>query len=432
MPVPCTAIDFLAVVRKSGLVDRALIDRLEVRLAELSLCNPKALARLLVREGILTRLQATQMVRGKWRNFILCGKYKLLEHLGTGGMGKVYLCEHARMGRRVAIKILPPEKASDDVCLERFEREARAAAALDHPNIVRAHDIDRDDSGPEPLHFLVMEYVDGSNLQYVVDKFGPLAIDRACNYVSQTADGLQHAHESGLVHRDVKPSNLLLDRAGLVKILDLGLARFFHDASDDLTRRLGARSLIGTADYLAPEQASNGHSADIRADIYSLGVTFYFLLTGRTPFKEGTIAQKLLYHRLQLPEPIRKVRPDVPDGVARIIERMLFKDPDRRFQAPIDVRTALDPWTGAPIPPPPETEMPQLSRAARRPEPRTASIARGSRSTIHNEPDPAADVRPTSVPPPLPAPTFWCRNRERSGAIARRLFGWFRRPTQDD
>ena len=240
--------------------------------------------------------------------------------------------------------------------------------------------------------------------------------------MAQAADGLQHAHEAGLVHRDVKPGNLLLDRAGSVKVLDLGLARFFYDAGDDLTQRLGFRNLIGTADYLAPEQAENGHAADIRADIYSLGVTFYYLLTGRTPFKEGSIAQKLLYHRLERPEPIQKLRPEVPSALARIIDQMLAKDPKHRFQEPYDVRMVLEPWTKMPVPPPPESEMPRLSRAARRPEPSTDAIVRSSRSTVHNEPAPD--------PPQLPKtsqPGRWRHIGDALGRIGGRIAGWVRR-----
>jgi serine/threonine protein kinase len=272
------------------------------------------------------------------------------------------------------------------------------------------------------LHFIVMEYVDGSSLQHVVSRFGPLSIPRACYYIAQTADGLQHAHLSGLVHRDVKPANLLLDRSGVVKILDLGLARFFYDTNDDITQRLGAHNLIGTADYLAPEQADNSHTADIRADIYSLGVTFYFLLSGRSPFKEGTIAQKLLYHRLQKPEPIQKIRPDVPVGIANIIDRMLAKDPWNRYQVPLDVRLALDPWTKDTIPPPPETEMPRLSRAARRTEPPTASIARNPRSTVHNMPAPIVAQMPA---PDRPHP--WEVMRAAGRSVAGWIAGTFRR-----
>jgi serine/threonine protein kinase len=381
MPAPCTTDDFLTLVRKSGVVESEALEEFAMRLAAEPGQPREApkLAKRMVREGLLTVLQASLLLRGKWRNFLICGKYKLLEHLGTGGMGQVFLCEHARMRRRVAIKFLPPDRAEDEVCVTRFYREAEAVGSLNHPNIVRAHDIDRDGS----LHFLVMEYVDGASLYHIVRHGGPLPIVRACHYIRQAAMGLQHAFEAGWVHRDIKPGNLLLDRCGLVKILDLGLARYFHDGVN-LTRHHGCRNVIGTADYLAPEQSMNSHAADVRADIYSLGVTFYFLLTGRSPFKDGTIAEKLLYHQVQVPQPVQSYRPEVPADIALVIEKMLAKDPAARYQVPADVIEALDPWTETPIPPPPESEMPQLSRAARRAEPATMTLTVAQRST-HRE-----------------------------------------------
>lgn len=391
MPAPCTADDFLTLTRKSGVADEAALAAFERQLSTLQPPPDAAqLAGLMVRNGLLTSFQAKQILHGRWKKFFLGGKYKVLEPLGSGGMGKVFLCEHSRMGRRVAVKLLPPDKANVAGCRQRFQREARAVAALDHPNVVRAHDLEESDGWT----YLVMEYVDGSNLQEIVTKNGPLSVERACHYIWQAALGLDHAHELGLVHRDIKPANLLLDRSGLVKILDLGLARFSHDVGDDLTRQLGGQNLIGTADYLAPEQAMDSHGADIRADIYSLGITFFFLLTRRTPFKEGTIAQKLLYHRVLQPQPVRAVRPDVPEEIERIISRMIAKDKRHRYQTPMEVVTALDRWTEAPIPPPPESEMPQLSRAARRAEPATTPI-RSSRSTSHSFPAPRVGARPS-------------------------------------
>src|SRR5437879_5422153 len=195
--------------------------------------EPGKLAGILVRDGIITHFQAEQFLLGKWRRFTI-GKYKVLERLGSGGMGSVYLCEHKFMRRRVAVKVLPAAKAEDPSSLERFYREARAAAALDHPNIVRAYDIDQD----ENLHFLVMEYVDGASLQEIVKKHGPMDITRAAHYIRQAAIGLQHAHQTaGIVHRDIKPGNLLVDRSGIVKVLDLGLAPFFHDEDDGRTNK---------------------------------------------------------------------------------------------------------------------------------------------------------------------------------------------------
>jgi serine/threonine protein kinase len=361
MPSPTTIDEFLELVRKSGVVDeKKLATYLErARAAGPLPAEPAKMAGLLVRDGLLTHFQAEQFLQGKWRRFTI-GKYKVLEKLGAGGMGSVYLCEHKLMRRRVAVKVLPTNKAEDTSSLDRFYREARAVAALDHPNIVRAYDIDQDDK----LHFLVMEHVDGSSLQEIIKKTGPMDVLRACHYIRQAALGLQHAHEAaGIVHRDIKPGNILVDRNGIVKVLDMGLARFFHDEEDVLTHKY-EENVLGTADYLAPEQALDSHSVDIRADIYSLGATFYFCLTGRTPFAEGTVAQKLIWHQTRLPKPARQLRPEMPEGVSVILEKMMAKDANQRFATPADVAEALAPWTQTSIPPPPENEMPQLSPAA--------------------------------------------------------------------
>src|SRR5579875_956500 len=361
MPSPTTIDELLELVRKSEVVEEkkltAYLDR--VRAAQVLPATPAALAGLLVRDGILTQFQAEQFLQGKWRRFCL-GKYKVLERLGAGGMGIVYLCEHKLMRRRVAVKVLPESQAKDADSLARFYREARAVAALDHPNIVRAYDIDQD----EKLHFLVMEHVDGSSLQDIIKKTGPMDVLRACHYIRQAALGLQHAHDAaGIVHRDIKPGNILVDRNGIVKILDMGLARFFHDEEDVLSHKF-EDDVLGTADYLAPEQAMDSHSVDIRADIYSLGATFYFCLTGRTPFTDGTIAQKLIWHQTRQPKPISQLRPEVAEGVVAIVEKMMAKDANQRYQTPQEVAEELTPWTQTPIPPPPDQEMPQLSPAA--------------------------------------------------------------------
>jgi tRNA A-37 threonylcarbamoyl transferase component Bud32 len=359
MPPPATVPEFLDLVRRSGVTDGGRLTAYLDRLAVDGLPpTPARAADLLIRDGFLTNFQAEQILLGKWKRFTL-GKYKVLERLGSGGMAHVFLCEHTLMRRRVAVKVLPAAKAADKASLNRFYREARAVAALDHPNIVRAYDIDQDDH----LHFLVMEYVDGTNLQELVKKFGPLDVDRACHYVAQAAVGLQHAHENGLVHRDVKPGNLLLDRAGSVKVLDLGLARFFHDADDHLTKQYDD-AILGTADYLSPEQAEDSHAVDIRTDVYSLGATLYYLLTGKPPFPDGTIPQKLIWLRNRQPAPVRELRPEVPEELAGVVARMMAKDPADRYQTPAEVADALARWTAAPIPPPPDREMPKLSPAA--------------------------------------------------------------------
>lgn len=361
MPAPSTIAEFVDLVRKSGVAEENLIDAyLEKQKSTGDMpMEPTRFAGQMVREGLLTYFQAEQFLQGKWKRFHI-GKYKVLERLGAGGMGQVFLCEHKLMRRRVAVKVLPTARAEDPAALERFYREARAVAALDHPNLVRAFDIDQEDN----LHFLVLEYVDGVNFQELVKKSGPLDPVRACHYIRQAAVGLDYAHQiAGLVHRDIKPGNILVDRTGVVKILDMGLARFFNDEADVLTRKFDEH-VIGTADYLSPEQANDSHSADIRSDLYSLGATFYFILAGQPPYPEGSVAQKLIAHQTRLAKPVRDVRPDVPIEVAEIVEKLMRKSPNERYQSPAELDEALAPLTSTPIPPPPESEMPLLSLAA--------------------------------------------------------------------
>src|SRR6516165_9798394 len=315
MPAPTTADELIDLAKKSGVVEEKRLDAAmaKLRAAGNMPVEPGKLAGILVRDGILTHFQAEQFLQGRWRRFTI-GKYKVMEKLGSGGMGNVYLCEHKFMRRRAAVKVLPAAKAEDPSSLERFYREARAVAALDHPNIVRAYDIDQDDK----LHFLVMEHVDGASLQEIIKKTGPMDVLRATHYVRQAALGLQHAHEAaGLVHCDIKPGNILVDRNGIVKVLDMGLARFFHEEEESITRKYD-ESVLGTADYLAPEQAINSHDVDIRADIYSMGATLYFCLTGKTPFNEGSIAQKLIWHQTRQPKSVKLIRPEVPDAIVAV------------------------------------------------------------------------------------------------------------------
>jgi serine/threonine protein kinase len=363
MPAPATAIDFLDVVRKSGLVPADRLNSLLTRLPTADAGNIDRLTEELVRVGLLTFFQAKQLKQGRYKRFLIAGKYRLLELLGVGGMGAVYLCEHRLMKRLVAVKVLPLDKSSSDQSLlERFYREARAVAALDHPNIVRAYDIDEADQ----VHFLVMEYVDGASLQELVAKsaarkqmFDPV---RAAHYIAQAAAGLGHAAGLGLIHRDIKPGNLLLDRTGTVKVLDMGLARFFDHRHDGITQRFDDKCVLGTADYLAPEQVT-GENVDVRADIYGLGGTLYFMLTGSSPFPDGTVAQKLVAHQTLKPRPVTDFRSDVPADLLRVLNGMTQKDPAERYQTPAEVIRALEPWTRQPIGPPAPAEMPQLSPA---------------------------------------------------------------------
>src|ERR1051325_1453732 len=353
MPAPTTINGFLELGFKSGLLER---DAVESARSSWGVApqSPKELADVLIQHGLLTHFQAEKLIAGRWRGFLIRDKYRLLERLGAGGMGAVYLCEHILMGRKVALKILPVQQAEDPASLARFYREARAVARLDHPNIVRAHDVDHDDK----LHFIVLEFVDGNNLHDFIRRNGTLSPERAANYIRQAALGLQHAHEAGIVHRDIKPGNLLIDRQGVVKILDMGLARFFHEDSAAFIKEYEVGYIIGTGDYIAPEQIVDSR-VDIRADIYSLGGAMYYLLTGKSPFQDGTNSQKIIWHQVRHPKSLRALRPDVPLELIQVFDKLTAKEPSRRYQTPAEVAKALEPFTRNPVAPPTLEEMPE-------------------------------------------------------------------------
>jgi serine/threonine protein kinase len=273
--------------------------------------------------------------RGAWLEH---GPYLLLERLGEGGMAQVFKARHRRIDRIVALKVIRPDRWTHPDAVRRFRREVQSAAQPSHPNIAMALDAD-EVSGS---HFYVMEYAEGIDLSRLVKSRGPLTMAGACDYIRQTALGLQHVHDSGMVHRD-KPSNLIVTQGvgapttGLLKILDLGLARSpvlgdIDGTSTDLTQQ---GTLIGSPDFVSPEQAANPHGADIRADLYSLGYTFYYLLTAQAPFPSGTAIEKLFRHRMDELVPVEKLRPDVPGEVAIIIRRLMAKRPEDRYQTPL-------------------------------------------------------------------------------------------------
>jgi serine/threonine-protein kinase len=363
MPPPSTIPELLDRVRRSGIVPA---DRLEsflssVGAAQFSLVTPAELLDRLVDAGLITRFHAEKLALGKYKGFLL-GSYVILDQLGTGGMGQVYLAEHINMRRLVALKVLPPQSFDNDpIARERFFREARATGTLNHPNIVRMFDMCQEGK----LLYLVMEYVEGISLQALVSRYGPLSVSAACHYTRQVAFGLQNAFEMGFVHRDIKPANLLLDRIGVVKILDLGLVRSDADAASGLTRQLDSRSILGTADYVAPEQAIDSSGVDIRADIYALGATLYFLLAGRPLFPEGRTAQKLVWQQIREPDRIDALRSDVPAGLAAVVHKMVAKKPEERFATPADVFEELEPFvTDEVAPPDPDWLPPTPARVA--------------------------------------------------------------------
>lgn len=278
-------------------------------------------------------------------------RYRVRKLLGAGGMGIVFEAEHRLMERTVALKVINPRLTRKPSIVDRFLLEVKAAARLSHPNIVAAHDAEQVGS----LLFLVMEFVEGTSLDRVVQRHGPLPLAHACHYIRQAALGLQQAHERGMVHRDIKPQNLMLTKKGHVKILDFGLARLAREAmSDDLevlpdtedgTTMLYTKAgqVLGTPDYMAPEQIANPSEADIRSDIYGLGCTLYFLLTGRPPFASGSVEEKLHSHLHDQPASLAALRQDLPAEIIAIVEQMLAKDPQARFGTPADLAKVLAP-----------------------------------------------------------------------------------------
>ena len=337
--------DFLRVLRASGLVDPAKIDQAlspwtnaEGRLPLGGEPVPEGFVTVLVESRQLTPWQVDQLRKGRHKGFVL-GKYKLLRLLGAGGMSSVYLAEHATLHHKVAIKVLPVKRVGQSSYLARFEREAQASARLNHPNIARAFDLESSGS----IHFIVLEYIDGMDLYAKVKAEGPLDVREVADYLRQAATGLQYAHDEGLIHRDIKPANLMLDKRGTVKILDMGLALANGDEGASLTREHDEK-VLGTADYLAPEQARDSHKADRRSDVYSLGCTLYFLLVGKAPFATGPLAERLRAHMNEPPPNLLEKRPDVPTAIAELYFRMMEKHPDARPQTAQNVADALAAW----------------------------------------------------------------------------------------
>ena len=248
----------------------------------------------------------------------------------------VYRALDTRLARTVALKILPPDQAADAESVGRFRNEAQAAARLDHENIARVHYVGED----RGIHFIAFEFVEGENVRRLVDRKGPLPLEEAISYTLQTVDALAHADARRIVHRDIKPSNILIAPGGRVKLIDMGLARLRQCEPAGEEMPTGVVTL-GTFDYIAPEQARDPQSADLRSDIYSLGCTFYFMLTGRPPYPEGTALQKLRHHRGDPPPDVRQIRGDLPDEVNRILQKMMAKNPDKRYQDPDELTSDL-------------------------------------------------------------------------------------------
>lgn len=353
MPVVVASVaNLVQALRQHRLLEPERLNQLAPWAAKFS--EPKALAKDLVQRGWLTPFQVNQLMQGKGADLGL-GNYVLIERLGEGGMGQVFKACHRAMGRVVALKVMRKELTSRPDTVRRFRREIMAAASLHHPNIVLAFDADQ----VGDLHFFVMEYIEGIDLGRLVKTRGPLPVRDACDAIRQAAMGLQHAFEHNLVHRDIKPTNLFRAQpqgsqpGGVIKLLDMGLARLRESESDSSsnvgggplvsvgTQLTQAGKVMGTPDFIAPEQARNSHTVDIRGDLYSLGCTFYFLLTGRVPFPGGTLLEKLFKHQTEMPQPVEQLRPEVSPPIAGIIRKLMAKRPEDRFQTPSELAAAL-------------------------------------------------------------------------------------------
>jgi serine/threonine-protein kinase len=314
----------------------------ECRGSQASFADTRALARHLLQRDWLTPYQVNQLLQGKASDLFV-DTYVLLERVGQGGMGQVFRARHRLMNRVVALKVIRQERLGNPELVKRFHREIQIAGQLAHPNIVMSYDA----AQVGGAYLLVMEFVEGTDLARLVEKKGPLPVAQACDYVRQAALGLQHAHERGLVHRDIKPANLLLAvKENVVKVLDLGLARLSEGADADLTAAglTQEGTVMGTPDYMAPEQAEESSGVDTRADVYSLGCTLYYLLAGHVPFPGGTLAQKLRKHAQVEPASLASERDDVPAGLAAVVGKMMAKRPEDRYPTAGEVAAALDPF----------------------------------------------------------------------------------------
>ncbi|WP_169980394.1 serine/threonine-protein kinase [Tautonia rosea] len=332
---------FVHCLIKSRLLPSEEIERLRRGLAPGTEDDAVAFARMLVDRGLLTRYQANKLLNGRTWGFFL-GDYRIMKRLGEGGMGKVYLARRERDHLRVAIKVLPPKKAlEDEQALRRFYREMELSRRVRHPNLTRTLEV----GSVGDAHYMVMEYVPGDSLYNLVRGIhggsGPLRFDEAARYFVRVLSGLHAAHEAGLVHRDIKPSNLMVTPEGDAKILDLGLAKSMGEEGA-LTH---PNAVVGTLDYASPEQLADASGADSRSDLYSTGCTIYFALAGRPPFEGGDIVSKIFRHRMEDPDPLEKLCPDIPPAFAALVAKAMAKQPEDRHQSALELRADLSRWT---------------------------------------------------------------------------------------
>ena len=294
--------------------------------------NEKRLAQMLVEMNVISAYQADQLLTGRTK--LNLGPYIITDWIGQGGMGQVFKAVHEMLGRESAVKVLPLHKTTPEA-IDNFRREIRAQAKLDHPNLVRAFDAGEDGN----VHYLVVEYIPGTDLRRLVRSKGKLSVQQAANIIKQAAEGLAHAHERNLIHRDIKPGNILVTPEGVSKLSDLGLAFYLNDAADPR-----AGKIVGTADYLSPEQIRTPNQITSASDIYSLGCTLYYSVTGKVPFPGGTPKSKARRHLEETPWHPRRFNDEVSDDFVDLIGDMMEKDPGERIRSAREVAERLAPW----------------------------------------------------------------------------------------
>lgn len=342
MQISKSTADFLTLLKKSDLLPHADFHDAALTAAQLDDANQQQIADTLVEDGYLTRFQADRLLEGSFRGLVIDG-YRILEVLGRGGMGWVYIAEDLETHWRVALKVLPEDQQREAGTLARFRLEAHAGMRLNHPNIVRSHKLGEAEDRYGPVSYVVMELVRGVNLFEFMLMKKKLDIGHACDIIMQAAEGLGYAHDQGLVHRDIKPENILICADGTVKILDFGLAMVDDNDEEFSMAMIFGQNRLGTADYISPEQYLDSYKVDARADLYSLGCTLYFALTGRVPFPFDTSAQKLKAHLKKKATRVQELRPEVPRQLAAIVAKLMAKRPENRFQTAREVVRYLRP-----------------------------------------------------------------------------------------
>jgi eukaryotic-like serine/threonine-protein kinase len=334
--------DFLKTVLRSGLLNREQLGEALRLLPEEQRDDPQGLANHLVKAGRLSRFQARKLLQGKTLGLVL-GPFQVLAPVGKGGMSTVYLARDTRSQLLVALKVLPPKKAQqEERLLARFLREMEMCQRVAHPNLAQTYEV----GVSQGVYYIAMEFIPGRSLYRLVNDEGPLAVPRAARLFAEVASALDHAHCRGVIHRDMKPSNVLVAVDDHAKVLDLGLAIIEGEIPKDHTIVGGQGYVVGTMDYIAPEQSEDASKVDARSDIYGLGCTLYFALTGQPPFPGGSTWKKIKRHRTEEPVPLPQLNPAVPPPFIALVRKMMAKRPEDRFESADQVRQELLPWIG--------------------------------------------------------------------------------------